>query len=354
MARTHRRPTMADVAAKAGVSVSTVSLAYSGAGPVTEETLAKVRSAAAALDYAGPSAQARALRSGRTGIVGVVVHERLVRSLRDPLQLRILDALVEDLGEMGVGVLLLPSPDADGADRSLLATAAMDAAVVLRVRDHDEPALDVLRRREIPAVVMEAPDGAATGAHITIDDTAATEALVRRLMDAGHTRIATVTVPMTDDARTRLLELDDLPDSMWTAARHRLDAFTRAGIEPCAIVEAEASMVEAGMAAGRLLLAHPSSPTAVVCHSDLLAGGVIVAAREAGLEVPRDLSVTGFDGLDLPWLAPLTLTTQAQDGTAKGHAIAGAVRAMLSGESPGEIAIALELREGTTVAPPRA
>ncbi|MDN4471459.1 LacI family DNA-binding transcriptional regulator [Demequina zhanjiangensis] len=351
MARTGRRPTMADVAAKAGVSVSTVSLAYSGAAPVTEETLAKVKAAAAALDYAGPSAQARALRSGRTGIVAVVVHERLVRTLRDPLQLRILDAIVEDLGAMGVGVLLLPSPDSGDSDSALLATAAMDAAVVLRVRDHDEPALEVLRRRGIPAVVMEAPDGALSGAHITIDDTAATEELVRRLVDAGHTRIATVTVPMTDHARTRLLEPADLPDPMWTAPRHRLDAFARVGIEPCAIVEAEASMVEEGMTAGRLLLEHPSKPTAVVCHSDLLAGGVIVAAREAGLEVPRDLSVTGFDGLDLPWLAPLTLTTQAQDGTAKGHAIASAVRALLDGDEPGEIPIALELREGTTVAP---
>ncbi|WNM26953.1 LacI family DNA-binding transcriptional regulator [Demequina capsici] len=351
MART-RRPTMADVAAQAGVSVSTVSLAYSGAGPLTEETRAKVMAAAAELDYAGPSAQARALRSGRTGIVGVVVHERLVRSLRDPLQLRILDALVEDLGELGVGVLLLPSPAADDRDRSLVATAAMDAAVVLRVRDHDEPALEILRRRGIPAVAMEAPDGAVT-AHVTIDDTAATAELVRRLRRLGHTRIATVTVPMTDDARTRLVDAEALPDPMWTAARHRLDAFTQTGVTPCAIVESEASNVEAGMQAGRLLLAHPSRPTAIVCHSDLLAGGVIVAAREAGLEVPRDLSVTGFDGLELPWLAPLQLTTQAQDGTAKGHAIAAAVRDVLSGGTPGEIRIELELREGTTIASPR-
>ncbi|WP_234996369.1 LacI family DNA-binding transcriptional regulator [Demequina sp. NBRC 110054] len=342
---------MTDVAALAGVSVSTVSLAYSGAGPLTEATREKVMTAAAELGYAGPSPEARALRSGRTGIVGVVVHERLVRSFRDPLQLRILDAITEDLGAMGMGVLLVPSP-ATADDRPLLAGAAMDAAIVLRVRDHDEPALEILRRRGIPMVAMEAPEGA-VGAHVTIDDATATLALVRRLVDLGHERIATVTVPMTDRAQTRLVSPEDLPDPMWTPARHRLDAFAAAGIAPCAIVEAEASMVEAGIQAGRLLLAHPSRPTAVACQSDLLAGGVIVAAREAGLEVPRDLSVTGFDGLDLPWLAPLTLTTQAQDGAVKGHAIAGAVRNLLAGEEPGEIRVALELREGTTVAAPR-
>lgn len=351
MART-RRPTMADVAAHAGVSVSTVSLVFSGAGAVTADTRAKVESAAAALDYAGPSPQARALRSGRTGIVGVVVHERLARSLRDPLQLRILDAVVEELGERGLGVLLLPSPTPSGSERPLLESAAMDAAVVLRVRDHDEPSLEILRRRGLPHVAMEAPKGS-VATRVSIDDTSATEELIRRLLDLGHTRIATVTLPMTDRATTRFRTLDDLPDPMWTPARHRLEAFARAGIEPCAIVEAGASMVEPGIEAGRMLVAHDSAPTAVVCQSDLLAGGVVVAAREAGLDVPADLSITGFDGLDLPWLAPLSLTTQAQDGESKGRAIAAAVKELLDGGAPGEIDIPLELREGATIAPPR-
>ncbi len=343
---------MTDVAARAGVSVSTVSLAYSGSGPLTDATRNRVMEAAAAIGYAGPSPQARALRSGRTGIVGVVVHERLVRSFRDPLQLRVLDAIMDDLGEMGMGVLLVPYPAA-GQERTLLETAAMDAAIVLNVRDHDEPILDVLRRRSLPTVAMEAPAGV-VDARVTIDDGAATGALIRRLVALGHERIATVTLPMTMAAPTRVVDPGDLPDPMWTAARNRLDAFAAEGVEPCVIIETSSTMVEAGMEAGRVLLSHPSRPTAVVCQSDLLAGGVIVAAREAGLEVPRDLSVTGFDGLDLPWLAPLALTTAAQDGAAKGHAVAGAVRDLLAGGTPGEIRIDLELREGTTVAPPRA
>ena len=100
-----RRPTMADVAALAGVSLSTVSLTYSGAGPISPHMRARVEKAAAELDYAGPSARAQALRSGRSRVVGLVIHERLHYALRDPFTLRVLDALIGDLGEMGQGVL---------------------------------------------------------------------------------------------------------------------------------------------------------------------------------------------------------------------------------------------------------
>src|SRR5660398_134112 len=156
-----RRPTMADVAALAGVSLSTVSLTYSGAGPISPHMRARVEKAAAELDYAGPSARAQALRSGRSRVVGLVIHERLHYALRDPFTLRVLDALIGDLGEMGQGVLLLPSPSADSTEPTLLGTAAMDAAVLMRVRDHDEPALEILARRELPFAIVE---GTAPGA----------------------------------------------------------------------------------------------------------------------------------------------------------------------------------------------
>src|SRR5690606_29041524 len=186
------RPTMVDVAAKAGVSLSTVSLTYSGAGPISPDMKARVEKAAQALGYAGPSPQGRALRSGRSHIVGVVIHEKLALAFRDPLALRVMDGLIGDLGEMGLGVLLIPSPSDDRDERSLLETAPMDAAVVLRVRDHDEPALDIIHRRGIPLVVMEgtAPPGAGS---VTIDDTTATVELIEHLKGLGHTRIGTVT-----------------------------------------------------------------------------------------------------------------------------------------------------------------
>lgn len=344
-----RRPTMADVAAKAGVSVSTVSLAYSGAGPTSPEMRARVEAAAAELGYAGPSPQARALRSGRTGVVGLVIHERFQSTLRDPFTLSVFDALIGDLSEMGMGVLLIPTPPAEPTEPTLLDTAAIDAAVVMRVRSGGEPALDILERRGLPVAVVE---GTAPGAaSVTIDDTSATAELIAHLRGLGHERIGTITLPRADDAATRVATDDMLATSLWGSTDHRLRAFAAAGVEPCVVVETSASNVPEGMAAAHLALDHPSRPTALVCQSDMLAAGALLAARDRGLEAPRDLSVTGFDAIDLAWLAPQELTSVIQDGPAKGHLISQCVRALLAGEEPPELTLDLALRIGTTTGP---
>jgi DNA-binding LacI/PurR family transcriptional regulator len=344
---------MADVASKARVSLSTVSLTYSGAGPISPDMKARVEKAAEQLGYAGPSPQGRALRSGRSQIVGLVIHEKLQLAFRDPLTLRVMDGLIGDLGEMGLGVLLIPSPSGDADERSLLETAPMDAAVVLRVRERDEPALEILKRHGVPIVVMEGPAPPGAGS-VTIDDTTATHQLIEHLKALGHERIGTVTLPLNANHETDLVVANSDVNALWTPTRNRLVAFERAGIEPCVVVEARASLVEEGIAAGHLALGHESKPTAIVCQSDILAGGVILAARELDLRVPQDVSITGFDGLDLPWLAPHEITTMAQDGSAKGHALASEVKALLAGETPEPIIMPLEFRPGNTTAKPSA
>jgi len=347
-----RRPTMADVAARAGVSLSTVSLTYSGAGPISPDMKARVERAAEDLGYAGPSPQGRALRSGRSGVVGLVIHEKLALSFRDPITLRLLDALMSDLGDLGLGVLLIPSPSGAPDERSLLETAPMDAAVVVRVRSDDDPSLAILRRRGIPIALMEGTPPPGAGA-VNVADDEATAELIRGLVALGHTRIGTVTLPWGTASETRIVPPGSTEKPAWTPTLHRLSAFELAGVEPCVIVEARASIIEEGLAAGHLAITHESKPTAIVCQSDLLAGGVILAARELDIEVPRSLSVTGFDGLDLAWLAPLELTTVIQDVAAKGHALGAAVTALLSGAEPPVVMTPLEQRAGNTVGPAR-
>ena len=123
---------------------------------------------------------------------------------------------------------------------------------------------------------------------------------------------------------------------------------------PTAVVEASASLVEAGAEAGRLVLDVADPPTAVLAQSDLIAAGVLLAAKELGLRVPQDVSVAGFDGLDLPWLAPDVLTSVAQPLAAKGAAMADAVIEILAGGAPENVSLGVELRVGTTTRPPRA
>lgn len=103
------KPTLSTVARHAGVSISTASLAFSNSGPIAEATRTKVLHAARELGYTGPSALGRQLRSGKTGIVGVVIGDAIRRGFRDPVLVSALDGLVRRLGEHGLGVLLIPA-----------------------------------------------------------------------------------------------------------------------------------------------------------------------------------------------------------------------------------------------------
>ncbi|WP_182112063.1 MULTISPECIES: LacI family DNA-binding transcriptional regulator [unclassified Actinotalea] len=351
----HSRPTLADVASAAGVSVSTASLAFSGAGPIAAETRSRVLAAAETLSYSGPNPLGRSLRSGRSGIVAVVIGDELRRSFRDPVSVQVLDGLVGTLGTMGLGVLLVPAtPHADSARLDpLLASAPMDVAVLIWGTRSSDPVLAALQQRGVPIVVGEGPevDGAAV---VGIADRSGTAELVRHLVGLGHERIATVTLPFAGERRCAVVDAERMAELDWTPTRHRLEGFTDAGVRPTLVVEARASLVEEGQAAGRVVLAGPDRPTAVVAQSDLLAAGVMLAAREMGLRVPQDVSVAGFDGLDLPWLGPDVLTTVAQPLAAKGEALGHAVAALLAGESPPTVQLDVELRLGTTTAPPPA
>ncbi|BDZ41234.1 hypothetical protein GCM10025865_05330 [Paraoerskovia sediminicola] len=123
-------------------------------------------------------------------------------------------------------------------------------------------------------------------------------------------------------------------------------------IEPVVTWETEASLVEHGKTAALQILEGPDRPTAIVAHSDLLAGGAMLAAAELGLAVPDDVSIAGFDGLDLPWLAPATLTSVRQPLAEKGSRIGEAVIGLLAGEAPSVVELDVELSIGTTTGPP--
>ena len=118
-----------------------------------------------------------------------------------------------------------------------------------------------------------------------------------------------------------------------------------------AAVSAAASSIDEGLRAARVLLAASPRPTAIIAQSDLLAAGVIRAAEEAGLRVPEDLSVTGFDGIQVDGLAPYELTTLVQPAVEKGRAAGEAVARMLAGEDVETIRFTCVFRAGNTSGP---
>ena len=141
----------------------------------------------------------------------------------------------------------------------------------------------------------------------------------------------------------------DYPDSAERAIGV-LDIFPDAQI-----VQSAQGDVGHGEQAARLLLDRPVAerPTAIIAQSDLLAAGVLRVAAELGIDVPAQLSVTGFDGLDLPWL-DTELTTVVQDGIGKGRELGAMVAHALAGESVANRPFPTHLRLGATTARPPA
>ncbi|NTW40775.1 MAG: LacI family transcriptional regulator, partial [Cellulomonadaceae bacterium] len=244
----HTKTTLADVAAAAGVSVSTASLAFSGAGPIAGATKDRVLSAARDLGYTGPNPLGRSLRSGRSGIVAVVIGDQLRRSFRDPVSIQVLDGLVGVLGTMGLGVLLVPALPADDGSSTidpLLESAPMDVAVLIGGASTDgDPIVAALQRRGVPMVLGESivTPGIAT---VSVEDRRGTVDLVHHLTGLGHRRIASVTLPFGADRRCAVVDDARMSVLRWTPTRNRLDGLADAGLTPTVVVEASASLVEA-------------------------------------------------------------------------------------------------------------
>ena len=348
-ATTSPRPTLAAVAARAGVSVSTASLVFSGAGPVAAATRDRVLAAAAVLDYGGPDPTARSLRRGRSGVIAVITEDRLTDAFRDPMNLAFLDGVAQAFGDERTGLLVIPLAAESGVD---LSAPPMDAAILLGCSLDLSSSVEVLRRRRIPIVAVEAEpfDGVLL---IDLDNRAASRRGAEYLFELGHRDVATVTLALDVAREFGPLTPEREAGATGNTTRQRLAGLRE--VFPDAVgMSTSGSYLAEGYAAGLELLDRPAleRPTAIVAQSDLLALGVLRAAEELGIDVPRELSILGFDGVRLDGAAPHEFTTLVQPAVEKGEAAAAAVFAALAGGRPEPVLLHCELRIGTTTAPP--
>ncbi|WP_248146397.1 LacI family DNA-binding transcriptional regulator [Microbacterium aoyamense] len=341
-----RRATISDVAREAGVSPSTASVVFSGKTPVSDATRKRVLDAAASLGYTGPDPRAASLRTGRSGIVGVVFEEHLGAAFLDPVKTLMMDGLTEAVAPLGAGLLLLRDQEPVAGGPSLT-SAPIDAAVLVGCSGLLRESLDVVRSRGIPVVVIEGDAGEGVP-RIGLDNREAQRQAASHLRSLGHERVAIVTLPVRTGWRRGWIGDADITIDV---TRARLDGAR--DVYPDAVAFAAAgSFIDEGLAAGREIFADPEQlPTAVIAQSDLLAAGVIRAAEEAGLRVPEDVSVTGFDGIVVDGLAPYDLTTLVQPAADKGRAAGQAVAAMLDGADAASVRFTCVFRLGNTTGP---
>jgi DNA-binding LacI/PurR family transcriptional regulator len=347
-----RRPTLKDVAAAAGVSLSTASLAFSGKGPVAAATVRRVHDAAAQIGYAGPDPIAASLRRGRADSVAVVVEHTLPLAFHDPFALTVLGGLAEALDGGGSSMLLV-AQDPAHPDRALaqLMAAAVDAAIFPLCGLRENPLVDALAARGIPVLGTGAPLDPRV-VHVLTDERGAMRLGAQHLADLGHTRVGHVAMPLGPGCTTEIAHDPDLARADYPDAGLRAIGFADVFGSGAPVATTEIADVAHGeLAAGLLLDAQPRL-TGLVCQSDLLAAGAIRAAASRGLRVPTDLSVVGFDGVDLPWI-DAELTTVVQNGHCKGRELGERALALASGEDATSTTLNVQLRGGATSAPPR-
>lgn len=332
------QPTLETIARYLGVSRATVSNAYNRPDQLSAQLRGRILAAAAELGYAGPDPAARSLRRGRVGAVGFMLCDRLSYAFSDPAAVALLDGLAEVLEPEGAGLLILPGEESGGPSPDLAANAVVDGLISYALAE-DDPALHVARGRPVPLVLVDQPRQP-DEASVRIDDTGGASAVARHLVELGHRRLAIVTFELRRDRRTGLADPERLAAGTWMVARERMAGY-RSAIEAVGIDwdgvpiwECPYNGRQPGRDAATELLARRPPPTAIVALSDELALGVIEGARDRGIDVPRGLSVAGFDDTPHAETAIPPLTTVRQPLRRKGRLAGRRLLELQAGRAP--------------------
>lgn len=333
-------PTIEDVARRAGVSTATVSRVINQPGGVRPALRAQVEAAVLQLGYV-PHAGARTLKSRRTGTVGAIfptIDNAIFAKAIDALQRRLAEAdhqlLIATCGydpavEESQALNLL----ARGVDALMLCGCAQRPALLARLKERGVPVVHVMSWPLPPGLVG-----------VGFDNARAMNQVVRYLLDLGHRRIAMLAGVTRDNDRAA------------ERVRGVREALAAAGLKLGAdrLVERRYGLAPAREGLQQLMEAA-SPPTAVVCGNDVLAFGALLEAQRLGLDVPRDLSIVGFDDLEMASHVQPALTTVHVPAETMWRRAAERALAMVRGEAAAresEIEVSLVVRGST--APPAA
>ena len=334
------RPTISDVAAHAGVSKGLVSFALNDRPGVSADTRGRILAAAEELGWR-PSVRARSLSVDRSFALGLVIGRSTEVIAADPFFHAFIAGVESEFSRSGqVLVLAAATPGREEAEtyRSLAADRRVDGVILSDLRAADER-LPLVEELGLAAVTLGRPDRPSPFPSVSVDDGAGIRTAVDHLVSLGHRRIAHVAGP----------------DTMLHGHR-RTVAFETAmhgvGLDPV-VVPTDFSASE-GARATRELLGRSDRPTAIVYSNDHMAIAGLAIARRAGIAVPDELSITGFDNTELADHVFPSLTSVATDAATWGAVAARTLLASIAGHAPADVELdapRLVVRE-STAAPP--
>ncbi len=312
-----KRATRKDVALRAGVSTATISYVINdGPRPVAPQTRERILRAIEELGYY-PNELARSLRINHTSTIGLVIPD-----LTNPFYADLARALENITFSRGYVIIVCnASREADKELRfaELLRAKQVDGVVFLPDSDSMD-AIFTLIRAHIPVVVLERQD--IPGLHcVAIDDFQGGVIATEHLLNLGHRRIAFLHQHTSHTTSQRRLE------GYVTALRT-----ANIAPDPALIVDCEATLASGAAVMGRLLIGFPDV-TAVFAHNDVIALGAMHAIHQAGLSIPDDISVIGYDNIDAAAFYYPPLTTICYPSEEVANAAAQQLFVMLEGET---------------------
>lgn len=333
-------PTLDDVAKAAGVSTATVSRCLNAPDRVVEKTRKRVMKAVDELGYT-PNFGARVMVAKRTFTIGAIIP-----TMENAIFARGLQAFQEELHKRGYTLLVSSSayrPEIE--DEQIRALVARGADGLLLIGHDRDPSLyRYLDRQEVPALVAWRYDAGATLPSVGFDNRGAMKALAHDVLQLGHRRIGVISgvTEGNDRARQRIEGIKD------AVLAHGPDKAT------LKILETTYEIENGGDALATLMSAD-APPTAILCGNDVLAVGALRRAREMGFDVPGDVSITGFDDIELARIVVPALTTVHVPHREMGRLAARELVDMVERKSTGTSTLlptTLQIRE--SLGPPKA
>lgn len=312
-------PTLYDVAAKSGVSTATVSRCLNFPDQVTEQTRKKVMAAVNTLGYS-PNFGAKVMAARRTQTIGAIIP-----TMENAIFARGLQAFQEELRVHGYTMLVASSSyQADLEEEQIRALVARGADALLLIGHDRSPEIYAfLEAQKVPSLVTWAFDLSQSRPSVGFDNRAAMRDLACEVIRLGHRDLALISanIAQNDRARERVEGIRE--------------AMTNSGTNPDDLVVMQTQYgIDQGAAAFCELMQSQTPPTAVFCGNDVLAVGALRAAREMGLTVPDDVSIVGFDDIELAQITYPTLTTVHVPHGEMGKQAARALVDLLAGHGP--------------------
>ncbi|NJQ00198.1 LacI family DNA-binding transcriptional regulator [Streptomyces zingiberis] len=326
------RPTLEEVAARAGVGRGTASRVINGSQRVSDRTRTAVEEAVAELGYV-PNRAARALAGHRTDAIALVVPEAQTRLFAEPYFSDIVRGVGAELAGTDLQLLLTLIRTAEERQRfaQYLRAQRVDGVLVVSVHAHD-PLPDLLAELGVPAVLSGRRSDLEPVSYVDSDNVGGARTAVAHLLATGRRRVATI---------TGALDMH--------VARCRLDGFhqalERAGVARADRLVAHADFTEdGGRRAMAGLLEREPGLDAVFAASDVMAAGALAALRAAGRRVPEDVALVGFDDSAIARHTDPALTTVRQPVEEMGRAMARVLLAEIGAPSPVRRHVVLDTR----------